>query len=156
MIFVTVGMHSDGFPRLVETMDRLAAHTEEEVLIQTGSTAYQPSAARWFTFASQAEMDAHSRRAQIIVSHAGAGSILTALRHGKPLIVVPRRQQHGEHIDDHQLELAQALAEVGALIMVDAPEKIPAKLQAALDLTPPQLDSSRLVAALRRELDTKG
>jgi beta-1,4-N-acetylglucosaminyltransferase len=156
MIFVTVGMHSDGFPRLVETMDRLAAHIDEEVLIQTGSTVYQPSAARWFTFASQAEMEDYSRRAQIIVSHAGAGSILTALHYGKPMIVVPRRQQRGEHIDDHQLELAQALAEAGALIMVDAPEEIPAQLQAALDLTPPRPDSSRLVAALRRELDAEG
>ena len=110
VILVTVGMHTDGFGRLVEAMDQIAAQSGQEVVMQIGATLYRPSAARWFDFATQEEMDKLCERARIIVSHTGAGSILTAVRHHKPLIVVPRLKKYGEHIDDHQLELAQVLS----------------------------------------------
>ncbi|GAB7345799.1 hypothetical protein MBLNU457_4061t2 [Dothideomycetes sp. NU457] len=43
----------------------------------------------------------------VVVSHAGSGSILDALRMAVPIIVVP----NNELLDNHQVELAEALAE---------------------------------------------
>ena len=43
MILVTVGTHPQGFDRLVRPMDELAALLEEEVIIQFGSSSYEPS-----------------------------------------------------------------------------------------------------------------
>ncbi|KAK5120704.1 hypothetical protein LTR85_006062 [Meristemomyces frigidus] len=43
----------------------------------------------------------------VVISHAGSGSILDALRTSVPLIVVP----NSELLDNHQVELAEALAE---------------------------------------------
>lgn len=150
MILVTVGMHTDGFCRLVKAMDQIAAQSDQEVLMQIGATAYRPSAASYFDFATQQEMDELCEKAQIIVSHTGAGSILTALRHQKPLIVVPRLKKYAEHIDDHQLELAEALSKAGVLLVAYDPADLAAKLDAAKSFVPRQPQRRQLVEAVRQ------
>ena len=57
----------------------------------------------------------------VLLSHGGAGSILNAMQAGKPLVVVPRLKSFGEVIDDHQLELAEALSQQGRGIAVTDP-----------------------------------
>ncbi len=149
MILGTVGMHTDGFPRLVDALDRVAMATNEEVMVQIGATRGTPQAACWFRFISQAQMDCLVGRARIVVSHAGAGSILQALRHAKPLIVMPRLKRHGEHLDDHQCELALALAEAGVLLLVWDAGDLGAALQEAENFVPHIVRDGRLIAALR-------
>ena len=47
MIFVTVGTHEQPFNRLVEYMDKWAAEHDEEVVIQSGFSTYEPTKASW-------------------------------------------------------------------------------------------------------------
>jgi beta-1,4-N-acetylglucosaminyltransferase len=156
VILVTVGMHTDGFPRLVQEMDRIAAKVDEDVVMQIGATRYEPRAARWFTFTTQEQMEALCEQARVIVSHAGAGSILTALRYHRPLIVVPRRRDYGEVIDDHQLELADALSSVGALLVANDICELWAKLDEAAHFTPCVPQSNGLISAVRRAVLVNG
>ena len=118
MIFVTVGTHSDGFDRLVEAADRYAATSGRRVVIQRGASRYRPEHADSFEFAPATEIEVLSRSADVIVTHAGAGSLLTSLAACANVVAVPRQRQHGEHMDDHQLELASALHEAGRVRMV--------------------------------------
>ncbi|HEX9118101.1 MAG TPA: PssE/Cps14G family polysaccharide biosynthesis glycosyltransferase [Anaerolineae bacterium] len=149
MIFVTVGTHTDGFQRLVEAMDRLAPGLDEEVVIQLGATPVQPANARWFRFTTQDEVDDLCRRARLIVSHAGAGSIMAALRYGKPLIVMPRLKKYGEHLDNHQTELARVLADNGTILVAYEAAELPQRLAEAAGFMPRRPDSSCLVEAVR-------
>ena len=112
MIFVTIGA-SRGFPRLITRMDEIAGEIDEEVVIQTGFTEYRPFNARYFTFASHDEILELIQQARILVTH-GASTIVDALRIGHPVIVVPRLKEYGEVINDHQLELCQALEKVAS------------------------------------------
>jgi len=105
LIFVTVGMHSKGFNRLVMEMDEIASKIDEKILIQIGNSDYLPKYAHYFRFKSQEDMLTQIESARVVVSQAGAGSIITALNLKKKLILFPRLQQYGEVIDDHQLEL---------------------------------------------------
>ena len=57
--------------------------------------------------------------ARVFVCHAGVGSIILARRCGHRPIVVPRRAELGEHVDDHQLELARRLAAGGMVTLVE-------------------------------------
>ena len=49
--------------------------------------------------------------AEIIITHSGTGSIINSLKMGKRIIIVPRRKEFGEHVDNHQLELAEVFHE---------------------------------------------
>lgn len=55
-----------------------------------------------------------------VVAHAGAGIALSALHHGTLPVLVPRRPDHGEHVDDHQLQIAGSLAEQSLATSVEA------------------------------------
>jgi UDP-N-acetylglucosamine transferase subunit ALG13 len=107
-----------GFDRLIREMDEIAGRIDEEVIMQIGETAYEPKNAKYFRFASKEEMDGLYEDARVVVCHAGVGSILTALEHGKPIIAVPRRKKYGEHVDDHQLDIAGEMEKEGRITVV--------------------------------------
>jgi UDP-N-acetylglucosamine transferase subunit ALG13 len=113
VIFLTVGTHTSGFNRLVDAIDVWAAGHDEPVVAQIGSSTSEPAHCRWFRFASPAEIGRLIDEARVVVSHAGAGSLLGAIQSGRPVIAVPRRAKHGEVADDHQLELCDALRDAG-------------------------------------------
>jgi len=104
MIFVTVGTDTHDFSRLIKAMDEIAK--SKKVIIQRGNTSYLPRNAESFGFTSEKEMNELYKKADIIVTHAGAGSIINSLNYGKRPIVVPRLKQFDEHTDNHQLETA--------------------------------------------------
>jgi len=58
------------------------------------------------------------RRASLVISHCGAGSVFEALSEGTPLIVVPNQLL----MDNHQMELATLLADAGHLVGVEGQE----------------------------------
>jgi beta-1,4-N-acetylglucosaminyltransferase len=110
MIFVTVGFHDQPFDRLIAKMDEIAGRISEEVIIQKGCTDFNTSHATSFDFIpSDEEYMEFFKKARVIVSHAGAGTVLNSLVHGKRTILVPRLRRYGEHLNDHQLELSDAL-----------------------------------------------
>lgn len=133
MIFVTVGTQLP-FPRLIEAMDAHAAATEEDVIAQVG-----PAPGEWphldvRPHLAPAEFDVLFARARVVVGHAGIGTILTARRHGRPLVVLPRRHAFGEHRNDHQLATAQQVTGLPGLHVAWETADLPALLSA--DLTP--------------------
>ncbi len=109
MIFVTVGTHIQGYDRVVKKMDEIAGKTEEPVIMQIGYTTYLPAHAEFFNFTDNERILNLNRDARVVISHAGVGSIMTALSQKTPIIIVPRQKKYGEHWDDHQLEIAEAM-----------------------------------------------
>lgn len=110
MILVTVGTQIP-FDRLIEWVDQIAPRLHgEEIVAQSCAGTYTP---RHFTtrhFIQPDQFEQLMDRARIIVAHAGTGTILSAMRRRKPIIVVPRLASLGEHRNDHQLATAKSLA----------------------------------------------
>ena len=65
------------------------------------------------SFISPAECRQRIREADVVVAHAGMGTILSALELGTPVLIMPRRAELGEHRNDHQLATARWFAETG-------------------------------------------
>jgi UDP-N-acetylglucosamine transferase subunit ALG13 len=128
MIFVTVGSTQIPFARLIRALDWLPDH--EQLLVQHGPVPPPPGATEARAFMEFPEVVERMQAADVVVCHAGAGSILCALRAGHTPVVVPRLERHGETVDDHQLELARALAADGRVIAVEDPERLPEVLAA--------------------------
>ena len=115
MILVTLGTHDHPFARLLERVGQLT--DEHELVIQHGHTPARPGLpARWIRFAGYDEMRELMRSATAVVSHAGVGTILTALSVGQTPVVVPRLRRYGEHVDDHQLQIARELERSGHVV----------------------------------------
>lgn len=111
MIFATVGSQMP-FDRLIRALDTWAAHQANgrEVLAQIGSATYQPSNLRTVPSLSPTGFREAVRAADLIVAHAGMGSVLTAMEFGKPLVVLPRLGTLQETRNDHQVATAKWLA----------------------------------------------
>ncbi len=112
MIYVTVGGKSSyGFYRLIKKMDDLAPCLNAPILMQIGDTKYAPVHADSFAYNSFADSMKLFSDADLVVSHCSTGTILNAksLRPFKPTVVVPRLKKYNEHVDDHQLELAELI-----------------------------------------------
>ncbi len=156
MILVTVGTHREGFNRLVEATDQLAATLDERMVIQRGTSSYEPRHAESFAMTSGAEMTRLTEEARVIVMHAAAGSALVALRMGKPLVMVPRLHRFGEHMDDHQTQLAHGLQQTGQAVAVDdpTPTTLAAAIEAAARLDIAVAGPDQLIMNLRERLQT--
>lgn len=70
MIFVTVGTHEQQFNRLVKYMDKWAMQHDEEVIIQTGYSTYEPKHCKWQKIFPYQEMSKKVAEARIIITHA--------------------------------------------------------------------------------------
>ena len=113
MIFVTVGTHEQPFNRLVEKMDSLVAEgvIREPVMIQTGYSTYEPKHCSFQKLLPYPEMERHIREARIIITHGGPASFISALQVGKIPIVVPRKSELNEHVNDHQVDFSREVAQ---------------------------------------------
>lgn len=122
MILVTVGMQL-GFDRLIEAVDKLAPDLGMEVIAQTGKGTYQPKNMEARESIAPAEFENLLQQSQLIVAHAGIGTVLTAQRLAKPIVLFPRRFDHGEHRNDHQVATVRNLdGRPGLLIAMDEAE----------------------------------
>jgi len=110
VIFVTVGS-TEPFDRLVKTIDQWAQtrRTGAEVSIQLGNGAYKPKACQYVRFLAPTDYMRYFARSQLIISHAGIGTIITALEAHKRIIVLPRLLERGELLSEHQLATVRHL-----------------------------------------------
>lgn len=145
-----MGMHPDGFERLVKQMDEVAGRIDEEVIMQIGGTKYTPRNAKYFKFATEQEMKELLSKARVVVGHGGVGTIVDVLQAGKPLVVVPRLKEYGEVIDNHQLLLLHELERDGRVTAVYDLEKLGEVLSKLDTSRAVQTRDKRLVNALRR------
>jgi UDP-N-acetylglucosamine transferase subunit ALG13 len=121
VILITLGTQAFPFDRLLRGLGGV----DEELVVQGGASTVRPEGATWFDYLPYPELLEHVRRARVVVSHAGVGSVMTVVAEGKRPVVVPRLQAHGEAVDDHQLPFARRLAEAGLVVLVEDPAQLP-------------------------------
>ena len=111
MIFVTLGNHFQSFDRLLREVDELAPRIPQEIIIQRGYSVYRPQNTKYFDFVPIDTAIEYMKMSELVISHAGFGTIILCKKYGIPIIIVPRRKKFGEHMNDHQMEIAKALEE---------------------------------------------
>lgn len=122
MIFVTVGTHEQPFNRLLEYIDNLKRDglITEDVIMQTGYSTYEPRFCPWQRLYPYQEMLKLVEQARIVITHGGPSSFIMPLQIGKTPIVVPRKREYHEHVNDHQVTFAKAVAErMGTILVVE-------------------------------------
>ncbi len=152
MIFVTVGTNEARFDRLLEAVAQLPI--DEELLVQHGhSSPIHAPHAELVGFLPFEEMVETIRRARVVVTHAGVGTVMVALANGKRPIVFPRLKAFGEAVDDHQLQLGRRFAAAGLVTLVETPEGLGEALLLEQEAALVVPTSSSLAADLRGFLE---
>jgi UDP-N-acetylglucosamine transferase subunit ALG13 len=103
MIFVTAGTQLP-FDRLIKTIDHIAAEfPNTNFVVQALHSNYKARNIEVLDFISPADFTKYIDNCDLIVSHAGMGTIISALVKKKPIIVMPRLAKYKEHRNEHQL-----------------------------------------------------
>ena len=111
MIFVAVGTQLT-FPRLINTVDKWAAGSNEKIVAQIGPSELKPQNMESHQFLSPDEFFEFMADARVIISHAGMGTILSAMQLHKPIIIMPRQAVLKEQRNDHQLATAKKMMRI--------------------------------------------
>ena len=153
MIFVTVGTDQP-FDRLVRAVDQWARENNRtDVFAQIGETKAPPTFIAYSKFIEPPEYAQRFASASIVVSHAGMGTILSALRWEKPILVMPRVASLGEHRNEHQLATARHLSALGKVNVAIDEIELRTRLDQLGNLKPKDkigpYASESLVSALR-------
>ena len=120
VIFATCGSSPMQFNRM---MSALAVLSPADLIVQHGPSPAPPSAAS-YPYLPFGEIVELMQQADVVISHAGVGSIMCALQAGRVPVVFPRLKRYSETVDDHQAELANALAERGTVLVASNAEEL--------------------------------
>lgn len=127
MIFVTVGTHEQPFDRLLRCIDKMVEDEiiKEEVIIQKGYTDYDLIHCESYKLIGYDEMQKYILDARIVVTHGGPASFLAPLSLGKIPVVVPRKKEFNEHVNNHQLDFARQVEKrMNNIIVAESDEDI--------------------------------
>lgn len=126
MILVLLGTQNNDFHRLLDEIEKNIenGNINEEVVVQAGFTKYKSDKMKIFRLTSKENLENLIKQADLIITHAGVGSIEMALEQNKKVIAVPRLKKFREHVNDHQKDIERKLDEKGCLIGIDDVSKL--------------------------------
>lgn len=104
-ILITVG--TTKFDELIEFADNLSEIYEHKFIAQISNGEYRPKNMEHFEFSDN--INEFYEWADIVICHAGAGTIYTLLEMNKKVIVVPNQIR----VDKHQNDIATAMSNKG-------------------------------------------
>lgn len=147
MIFVILGTQDKKFPRLLEAIqkqiDEGKINKEEEIIVQAGSTKFESKDMKVLDYIPVKEFEEYIDKADVVICHAGVGTILTALKKGKKIIAAARLKQYGEHVNDHQLQILENFTEEGYILALEDFDKLDLLLNQIKDFKPAKLKSNK-------------
>lgn len=152
---VSVGNATQPFPRLLQAVSAMARRLPQPVVVQHGHTPFQASEGIVSTpFVAMDEFARLLAEASLVITHAGAGTVISALRARKTPVVMPRSRSRGEHVDDHQMEFARELERLGRIAMATQASDLERAIARAMELQATLADfgEPRLVRLVRERL----
>lgn len=136
---------------MIAALDRIAGAHGLRVIAQTADPNCRCAHIETTAQLPPDQFDEHACAANVLVGHAGVGTMISAKKLGKPVILFPRRWKLGEHRNDHQVATARAVDGTrGVHIAWD--EDAFERLLTTPELEPAEMDGSpsrdRLIAHL--------
>ncbi len=118
MILVVLGTQDKPFRRLIEDVEKEIelGHIKEEVIVQAGQTTYESKRMKVLSLIPAPEFEKLIEDASLIITHGGAGTILSAIKKGKKIIACARLSKYKEHHNDHQKQIISEFSEMGYLL----------------------------------------
>lgn len=127
-VLITTGTAEEyDFSRLLKIIDELCDRQillSDDLIVQSNGNTYIPKNFEVHSMFSRAKFEQALQDADYLISHAGTGSVISALKAEKKVILFPRLEQYGELIDNHQLEICKAFEEKGYVLVAKDKEEL--------------------------------
>lgn len=107
-LFVPLGTQKFPFGRIITALNELVKqgnYKPEEIIMQSALYPVKPDFTA-FGLIPNEDFNRYMKEAEVIVMHSGVNSIISCMKLGKPLVICPRLHEYGEHVDNHQIEIA--------------------------------------------------
>lgn len=153
MTLVTLGTQHQEFTRLLDYIEK--SDLKGEIIVQAGYTKYESKKMKIFDFISYDEMEKYIDKCDLVITHAGTGSIVMPLKKGKKVIACARLSKFGEHVDDHQVELVDVFYSEGYILKVDEDTSLDEVLKNIKDFKPKKFVSNtkKFIENLEQEIN---
>ena len=153
MILVTLGTQKQSFNRLLDMIEK--SNINDKIIVQAGYTKYKSKKMKILDFVNYQEMDKLIKQADLIITHGGTGSIVTAIKQGKKVIACPRLKKYGEHVDDHQKQIVDIFSEVGYILKLDENDNLDELVQKiqTKKMIPFKSNTTNFINNLKKEIE---
>ena len=138
MTLVLLGTQNNSFHRLLEEVQKNIdnGNIKDEVVVQKGYTKFESPDMQIYDQVPVEKMKELVKQADLVITHGGVGSIITAIEQGKKVIAVPRLKKYKEHVNDHQLDIIKSFNGAGYIIGIQDVSKLPKALEEAKKFIP--------------------
>ncbi len=158
MILVILGTQDKSFSRLLKAVEKAIddGTIKDEVIVQAGQTKYISNKMKIFDLISAPEFEKLIDDADLIITHGGAGSILSAIRKGKKVIAAPRLQKYMEHHNDHQKQIIHEFSKQGYILELNDFQKLDKLIEKSASFKPKKFMSNthNMVKMLEEYIDS--
>ncbi|MBN2736612.1 MAG: hypothetical protein JXR70_06495 [Spirochaetales bacterium] len=142
------------FDRFIRLVDLWAVDKNKSIIAQIGNCQYKPKNIDFVPYMSSWDVEQRIKSADVVISHAGMGTIITGLKYKKRILVFPRLSRFFEHRNDHQVDTAKAFLKLGYIDAAFSEAELIEKLGCIENLNPITQDisdyaSRELLSALR-------
>lgn len=151
MLLITVGTDQYQFNALMQWIEILIKYQliNEEVLVQYGASTYLPDGSKAYRYLSDKDFLNCIDNSNLIISHCAEGIAELLEDRDTPYVLVPRLQRFREHIDNHQMEIADDFERRGVPIARSPGDLVKfIKLRQTSDITP-KIDETQLCEYLK-------
>ena len=126
MILVLLGTQDKPFTRLLDEIEKLKKEKiiKDEVVVQAGLTKYKSEEMEIHGLIQIDELMKLMKKSDLVITHGGVGSILSALQLDKKVIAIPRLSEYGEHTNDHQIQIVNEFFNTGYILKCDSPSDL--------------------------------
>ena len=156
-LFVPLGTQKFPFNRLIKALNALVekgVFKPEEIVMQSSIYEIEPKFTH-YELIPASQFEELIEKAELVITHSGVNSIISCMKRKKPLIIVPRLKKYGEHVDNHQVEIAQLMKQKFDVIVVEDMKDLEGAIKEAKNHVYKQWVShnSELVSAIRDIVD---
>ena len=155
MVLVTLGTQNQTFYRLLDQIEN--SSLQDEIIVQAGgSVGYKSKKMKLFSFINYEEMQEYIKKADLIITHGGTGSVLFPLECGKKVIACARLKKYKEHINDHQCELVSVFGQEGYILELHDGEALDDVLKKVEKFEPKKYVSNteHFIECLQKEIES--
>ena len=159
MIFVTLGTQDKPFKRLIKAVEKqvMLGNIKEEVIVQAGCTKYKTKLEniKILQYMSINEFNKNLEKAKIVITHAGAGTIIQALEKNKKVIASARIKVYGEHVNNHQEQISDNFSNSGYVLPLRSFRKINEVIEQAKEFKPKKFESNneKFIENIEKEIE---